>query len=310
MNFGSSAGISICDAKEAGRIIDAFLEAGHNVIDTADEYNGGESEEIIGVAIRERRDSLDLATKAGHSRGTDPNQRGLSRMNLTRALEASLRRLGTEYVDLYQCHIPDPGTPIEETMATLDGFVRAGKVRYLGCSNFTAVQIVEAQWAAEKIGGTAFISHQSQYSLVARDIEAEILPTCQRHGLGTLTWSPLGAGILAGRYQRGSAAPVDSRLGRVSASSRNLGQYWASSLLTVRKFAIVDEVARIATDLGVSSVAVAISWLRQKNGVTSIVIGPRTLGHLDENLAGLDLDLPAEALVSLEKVTRPTAIIK
>ena len=193
MNFGTPAGTAGCDEAEAGRIVGAFLEAGGNVIDTADGYSGGQSEEIVGRAVKGRRDAVVLATKAYLPQGPGPNDRGLSRIHLARALEASLRRLGTDYVDLYQCHQWDGGTPIEETMGALDSFVRGGKVRYIGCSNFTATQIVESQWAAQRLGGTPFISLQPQYSLLARDIEAEILPTCQRHGMGTLTWSPLAA---------------------------------------------------------------------------------------------------------------------
>jgi aryl-alcohol dehydrogenase-like predicted oxidoreductase len=182
MNFGAPAGTPGCDEAEAGRIIGAYLDAGGNIIDTADGYSAGQSEEIVGRAINSRRDSVVLATKAFLPQGPGPNDRGLSRVHLTRALEASLRRLGTDYIDLYQCHQWDPATPVEETMATLDAFVRSGKVRYLGCSNFSAAQIVECQWAAQRAGGTPFISLQPQYSLLARAIEAEILPVCQRHG--------------------------------------------------------------------------------------------------------------------------------
>lgn len=222
MNFGPAGGVGVgsCEEPEARRIVDAFLDAGHHVIDTADAYTRGESERIVGRAVKGRRDSVVLATKAFLPQGPGANDRGLSRAHLTRALDASLRRLGTDYVDLYQCHQWDPDTPIEETMATLDGFVRSGKVRYLGCSNFTAAQIVESQWAAERVGGTRFVSLQPQYSLLARDIEAEVLPTCERHGLGTLTWSPLGGGVLTGRYARGGSPDRDSRIGRLLASPR------------------------------------------------------------------------------------------
>src|SRR4051794_22660917 len=188
MNFGTAD--APCDESEAHRITDAFLDRGNNFIDTANVYTGGGSEQVVGRAIKTRRESVVLATKARGPQGSGPNDVGLSRVHLTRALEASLRRLGTDYVDLYQCHAWDPDTPIEETMSALDGFVRAGKVRYIGCSNFNGAQIVEAQWAAERIGGTPFVSLQPRYSLVARDIETDILPTCQRQGLGTLVYSP------------------------------------------------------------------------------------------------------------------------
>lgn len=302
MNFGAA----LCAEPDARRIIAAFVDAGHTLIDTADKYNGGQAEEIVGAGTRGSRGSVLLATKAGHPMGAGPNDRGLSRVHLTRALEASLRRLGTDYVDLYQCHIPDPRTPIEETMATLDGFVRAGKVRYLGCSNFTSAQVVEAQWAAARIRGTPFVSHQDEYSLVAREAETELLPTCRRHGLGTLTWSPLGAGVLAGRYQRGTDAPADSRLGRVTASSPRLGRYWSTTLLTERKLRIAGEVAAVAALLGAPPAAVAIAWL-QRQEITSVVIGPRTADHLTEYLTGVDLALPPDALTRLDRASRPSS---
>ena len=201
MNFGTNFWSSGCGEDEARRIVDAFLNDGGNFIDTADQYGDGESEEFVGRAIRGKRDSCVVATKAFRPRGPSPNEQGLSRVHLVRALDASLRRLQTDYIDLYQCHHPDRVTPIEETMATLDSFVRSGKVRYLGCSNFSAAQIVEAQWAAERVGGTRFISLQPSYSLLSRKIEEEILPVCARHGLGVMAYSPLAGGVLAGKYR-------------------------------------------------------------------------------------------------------------
>ena len=202
MNFGTSAEAP-CDEAEGRRVIDQFLDAGNNFIDTANVYTGGQSEEIVGRAVASKRDAVVIATKGRGPQGRGPNDSGLSRVHLTRALEASLKRLGTDYVDLYQCHSWDADTPIEETMATLDGFVRSGKVRYIGCSNFTGSQIVDAQWAATRNGGTLFTSLQPRYSLLARDIEADILPAAQRHGLGAIPYSPLGGGMLTGKYERG-----------------------------------------------------------------------------------------------------------
>lgn len=303
MNFGASDGVSICDSAEAARMIDMFVDAGHNLIDTADKYNGGQSEEIVGAAVKSRRSSLVIATKGGQPQGTGPNDRGLSRAHLTRALEASLRRLQTDYIDLYQCHLPDPTTPIEETMATLDGFVRSGKVRYLGCANFTAAQIIAAQWAAERAGHTAFVSLQGQYSLVARQLESEIVPACSRYGLGVLAWSPLGVGILAGRYQRGQPAPDDSRLGRVTARSPRLGAHWATTLLTERKFDIAEGAADIAAELSTTPAVVAISWLANRPGVSSVILGPRTAEQLAENLIGFDLS--SDTMRRLDALSRP-----
>ncbi|MER5204081.1 aldo/keto reductase [Streptomyces sp. NPDC002825] len=305
MNFGPSGGVGVgsCDETDARRIIDAFLDSGHNVIDTADAYTSGESERIVGRAVRGRRDSVVLATKASLPQGPGANDRGLSRVHLTRALDASLRRLGTDYIDLYQCHQWDPETPIDETMATLDGFVRSGKVRYIGCSNFTAAQIVESQWAAERGGGTRFVSLQSQYSLLARGIEPEILPTCERHGLGTLTWSPLGGGVLTGRYARDAAPDRTSRMGRLLHSPSPLARAMAEDLLTDHNLDIAEEAAKIAAALGSTSTAVALAWVRQRPGVTSVIIGPRTLDHLTDNLTGFALSLPADAIARLDAIS-------
>ncbi|MFI7533722.1 aldo/keto reductase [Streptosporangium sp. NPDC049376] len=305
MNFGTGPGVGGCEEVEAIRVIDAFLDAGNNFIDTADIYHAGEAERIVGKALRGRRDSVVVATKAFGPQGPGPNDRGLSRAHLTRALEASLRRLGTDYIDLYQCHQWDPQTPVEETMATLDGFVRSGKVRYLGCSNFTAPQIVEAQWAAERVGGTRMVSLQPQYSLLARLIEAEILPACERHGLGVVTYAPLGGGVLAGRYRRGVAPGPDSRMSSLLAMSSPAADRWAGEMLSERSHGIADEVAGVAAELGVTPVEVAVAWVAARPGVTSVVIGPRSLGQYERNAAGFALGLPAELAARLEEVSRP-----
>jgi aryl-alcohol dehydrogenase-like predicted oxidoreductase len=308
MNFGTDGPRVTCDEAEAVRIVNEFLDAGHNVVDTADAYNGGQSEEVVGRAIRSRRDEVVLATKGFMPQGPGPGDRGLSRRHLTRALEASLRRLGTDHVDLYQCHLWDDTTPIEETMATLDGFVRSGKVRYVGCSNFTAAQIVEAQWAAARAGTTPFISLQPQYSLVARGVEAEILPTCERHGLGTLVYSPLGGGVLTGRYRRDTDPDADSRMGLLLRSDLPVGRAWARELLRDRNLDIAEEVTKVAAELGTTPTAVALAWVRRRPGVTSVIIGPRSVEQLRGNLRGLALDLPAEATDRLDEVSRCTTI--
>lgn len=301
MNFGTAGGVASCDEAEATRIVGAFLDAGQNFIDTADAYTGGDSERIVGRAIRGKRESVVLATKAFLPQGPGPNDAGLSRAHLVKALDASLRRLDTDYIDLYQCHQWDDATPIEETTATLDGFVRSGKVRYLGCSNFTAAQIVEAQWAAQRLNATPFVSLQPQYSLLARGIEPEILPACRRHGLGVIAWSPLGGGVLTGRYRRGIAADADTRIGRLQASPSPMARAWADDLLNDRNLDIADEVKKIAAELDTSPIAVAVAWVRQRPGVTSVIIGPRTTGQLDDNLAGFSLDLPPETTTHLDE---------
>ncbi len=298
LNFGTTD--APCDEGEARRIVDAFLARGNNFIDTADAYQAGESEEVVGRAVKARRDSVVLATKGFAPQGPGPNDAGLSRVHLTRALEASLRRLGTDYVDLYQCHAPDPATPIEETMATLDGFVRAGKVRYLGCSNFSGSEIVEAQWAAQRVGGSPLISLQPRYSLVTRDIEADVLPACQRQGLGTLVYSPLGGGVLTGKYQRGVEPAPDTRFGRPG-----LAQY-ASRVLTDRNLELADAVGKVAAEVGSTPTAVALAWVLSRPGVTSAIIGPRTLEQYEENESGFELTLAADVIQRLSDASRPT----
>jgi aryl-alcohol dehydrogenase-like predicted oxidoreductase len=305
VNFGTTWGFGI-EERAARPIIDAYLDAGGNLIDTANNYGDGQVEEIVGRAVHGRRDAVVIATKGFMPQGPGPNDHGLSRAHLTRALEGSLRRLGTDYVDLYQCHMEDPRTPIEETMATLDGFVRSGKVRYVGCSNFSASTIVEAQWAARRNGGgTTLISLQPQYSLLVRDIEAEILPACERHGLGVLVWGPLGGGILAGRYERGSDPGPDARLGRLMASDQPGVRQWANSQLSDRNLDIADHVRKVADDLGTTPAAVALAWVRSRPQVTAVIIGPRTLEQLDQNLASLDLDLLDDVIARLDEVSGP-----
>jgi aryl-alcohol dehydrogenase-like predicted oxidoreductase len=302
MMFGNGAGAP-CSEDEARRIIDHFLDSGNNFIDTANIYTAGQSEQVVGKAIASRRDSVVVATKGRGPIGPAPNDQGLSRSYLTRALEGSLRRLGTDYIDLYQCHFPDADTPIEETMATLDGFVCAGKVRYIGCSNFSGSQIVEAQWAAERVAGAPFVSLQPRYSLVARDIEADVLPTCIRQGLGTIVYSPLGGGVLTGKYRTGEPPPEDSRAGRPGPAGR---VNWAAHMLTDRNLAIAEDVAKVAAEMDTTPTAVAIAWVAGRRGVTSVIIGPRTFDQYQENLRGFEIELDPDVVHRLNAVSRPT----
>jgi len=294
MMFGHST-TAPCKEDEARRIIDGFLGDGGNFIDTANRYTGGESEEVVGRAIKARRDEVVLATKGFMPIGEGPNDRGLGRKYLTRALEDSLRRLGTDYIDVYQCHGADADTPIEETMATLHGFVQSGKVRYIGCSNWTGSQIVEAQWAAQRIGGSPLVSLQPPYSLVSRGIEADVLPTCQRQGLGTMLYSPLGGGVLTGKYKRGEDPPADSRFGR--------GGTWGR-MLNDQSLDAADEVGKVAAELGATPTAVAIAWLLARRGVTSVIIGPRTFDQFKQNMEGFDLQLDPAVGKRLSDATR------
>lgn len=303
-NFGTAWGIGVPES-EASPIIDAFLDAGHNFIDTSDNYNAGESERIVGAAVRGRRDAVVIATKAYQPHAPGLNNGGLSRIHLTRALEASLRRLDTDHVDLYQCHQWDRGTPIEETMSTLDGFVRSGKVRYLGASNFTAAQLVEAQWAAERVGGTPLISLQSHYSLLRRDIEAEILPTCAGHRLGVVAYGVLGGGVLTGRYRAGTAPDPASRMGKLLARETDVARRWVDGQLSTHNLAVADEVGRLAGELGTTPAAVAVAWVRERAGITSVVLGPRTLSQYRQALAGFTIDLPPDAVARLDEASGP-----
>jgi len=284
------------DEAESRRIIDAFLDTGANFIDTANVYVGGESEEVVGRAIKARRDDVVLATKGWGPIGQGPNTTGLGRKYLTRALEQSLRRLGTDYVDLYQCHRPDADTPVEETMATLHSFVQSGKVRYIGCSNWTGSQIVEAQWAAKEASGTPFVSLQPRYSLTARQIEADTLPACERHGVGTMIYSPLGGGVLTGKYRKGEEPPADSRAAR--------GGPWAGMLEDERALDAADAVGKVAAELGTTSTAVAIAWVLARRGVTSVIIGPRTFEQYEQNMEGFDLHLDPAVVKQLSDATR------
>jgi aryl-alcohol dehydrogenase-like predicted oxidoreductase len=290
--YGPDAPTSEPDSR---RIIDAYLETGGNFIDTANIYTGGESEEVAGRAIKDRRDDVVLATKGYGPIGTGPNTMGLSRKYLTRALEASLRRLGTDYIDLYQCHRPDSGTPISETMATLHGFVQSGKVRYLGCSNWSGSQIVEAQWAARDLGGTPLISLQPRYSLNARRIEEDILPACQRQGLGTMIYSPLGGGVLTGKYKPGQPAPEGSRAAR--------GGFW-TRMLDDQSVELAVEVGKVAAEIGATSAAVALAWVLSRRGVTTVIIGPRTFEQYEQNMAGFDLELDPALIKRLSDAAR------
>jgi aryl-alcohol dehydrogenase-like predicted oxidoreductase len=298
MNFGTSETAPASEA-EGRRIIDAFLDAGNNFIDTANVYTGGESEGIVGRAVAGKRDKVVIATKARGAQGTGPNDQGLSRLHLTRALDASLKRLGTDYIDLYQMHHYDADTPIEESMDTLAGFVRAGKVRYIGCSNFTGSQMVEAQWAAEKNNGVPLTSLQPRYSLIAREIETDILPTAERHGLGTLIYSPLGGGILSGKYERGQAPAADTRYGRRGRPGM------AAMVLTDRNFEIAEAVEEVAAEVGATPSAVATAWCLTRRGVTCVIAGPRTLEQLNDYLPAFELKLPDEAVKRLSDVSRP-----
>jgi len=306
MNFAVDEPPPWCDETVARQIIDAFLDAGGNFIDTANNYALGQTEEVVGRTIKGRRDQVVIATKVRSVQGPGPNDSGLSRLHLTRALDASLKRLGVDFVDLYQMHGFDPATPLEESMDTLAGFVRAGKVRYIGCSNFTGSQIVEAQWAAARAYGVPLTSLQPRYSLISREIEADVLPTAERHGLGTLTYGPLAGGVLSGQYRRGQTPETGSRYGgRMGLTGAPAFAAQATHALSDRNLEIAEAVEQIAAELGVAPSAVAVAWCLTRRGVTSVIIGPRTVDQLAAYLAGFALDLPEDARKRLSDVSRP-----
>ncbi|MEX2394503.1 MAG: aldo/keto reductase, partial [Actinomycetota bacterium] len=242
-----------------------------------------------------------LATKGFNPDGPGPNERGNSRINLTRSLENSLRRLGTDYVDLYQCHAYDLSTPLDETMAALDSFVQQGKVRYIGCSNWLASNIVEAQAIAKIASSTPLVSLQPQYSLIVRDIEIDILSTCQRHGLGVIVWSPLGGGLLTGKHTKDKAAE-GSRFGRVGEG--DIWEMMKRALFTDRNFEIVDKVGEVAKSLGTTHTAVSVAWTVAQSGVTSAIIGPRSVEQLEDNLVAGEITLSDGQLKDLDRASR------
>lgn len=284
-----------CDEPTAGRIVARFLDAGGNFIDTADVYSNGVSEEITGRALRSRRQQIVLATKVAGPMGAGPNDLGVSRKHILDAVDASLRRLGTDYIDLYQVHAYDPTTPLDETLRALDACVRAGKVRYLGCSNYSAWQLMKATALARELGTSRFDSLQPQYSLVCRTIEREHIPLCQEEGIGVVPWSPLGGGLLTGKIRKGAAAPAGSRAA-VDASMRE-------RFSSERNLAIAETLAGVAATLGKTSSQVALAWLIGQPGVSAPIFGARTLEQLEDNLGAADLVLPEEARKRLDEAS-------
>ncbi len=292
------------DHDEAARIIHRALDAGVNLVDTADMYSGGESEEIVGKALRGRRDNVVLATKANHPMGSDVNQRGNSRRWLMTAVEDSLRRLGTDWIDLYQVHRPDPDTRIDETFAALDDLIRSGKVRYIGTSTFPAHQLVEAQWAAEHRRTNRFVTEQPPYSLFSRTVEAEVLPTALRYRLGVITWSPLAGGWLTGRWRVGHEPPRSHR------ADLRPGRFDLSTPENQAKLAAADALGRLAEEHGMTLVHLALAFATAHPAVTSCLVGPRTIEQLETQLGAAELQLSDEVLDRVDEIVAPgTALI-
>lgn len=302
MTFGDNptGPVASTPLEVASTQIGLALDAGVNLIDTADVYAGGRSEEIVGEALKGKRDSVLLATKGRFPQGDGPNDAGLSRHHLTRALEASLRRLQTDYVDLYQVHQWDGQTPIDEITDTLDGFVKAGKVRYIGASNFSGWHLMKALASQEKHGRARFASEQIHYTLQAREAEYELVPVAVDQGLGIMVWSPLAGGLLSGKYRRNADAPE---------GSRHFGG-WAEPPIydEDRLYDIIEVIVAIAEEHNVSAAQVSLAWLLTRPAVATVVVGARTNEQLSDNLASADLELSEADLARLEEVSRPALI--
>jgi aryl-alcohol dehydrogenase-like predicted oxidoreductase len=287
------------DRADSTRIIHRALDAGINFVDTADVYSAGVSEEIVGEALKGRRDEVFLATKFFMPMSkSDPNMRGGSRRWVVRAVEDSLRRLDTDHIDLYQVHRPSPDTDVEETLGALSDLVHQGKVRYLGSSSYSASQIVEAQCVARDRNLQRFVTEQPPYSLLVRGIEEDVLPTVQRHGMGTLTYSPLAGGWLSGRWRKDSASTPTS-------SARPAARFDMSTPGNQRKLDAVDELAVLAEQAGLSLIEMAVAFVSNHPSVTSAIIGPRTMEQLDAFLPAADITLSADVLDRIDEIVAP-----
>jgi len=290
------------DHDDSIKVIHTALDAGINFIDTADVYSAGESEEIVGKALADgRRADVILATKVHGSMGRDPNARGNSRRWIMAEVDNSLRRLGTDYIDLYQIHRPDPSCDIEETLSALNDLVRSGKVRYVGSSTFPAHQIVEAQWVAERRGLTRFVCEQPPYSILARGVEADVLPVAQRYGMGVIPWSPLAGGMLSGRHRRGTAPPGPSHRQRLW-DRRGMVR---SGPAEDAKRTAAEDLHELADKFGLTMIELALAFVINHPGVTSAIIGPRTMDHLEAQLSAPDALLPEELLDAVDEIVPP-----
>jgi aryl-alcohol dehydrogenase-like predicted oxidoreductase len=287
------------DHDESIRIIHAALDAGINFIDTADVYSRGESEEIVAKALKGRRDRVVLATKVHGTMGDDPNEFGNSRRWIMTEVENSLRRLGTDWIDLYQIHRPEEDTDIDQTLGALTDLVRQGKLRYIGSSTFPAEQIVEAQWVAERRVCERFICEQPPYSLLVRAVEANVLPTCQRYGMGVIPWSPLAGGWLTGRWRKGRDAPESTRATRLP------HRYDMTLPANQRKLEAVERLALLAERVGIPLIHLAIAFVIRHPVVTAAITGPRTMEQLESQLGAVDVQLSDEVLDQIDEIVPP-----
>ncbi|HUJ55267.1 MAG TPA: aldo/keto reductase [Gaiellaceae bacterium] len=286
------------DHDDSIRIIHRALDAGVNFVDTADVYSAGESEEIVGKALEGRRDDVVLATKVHGRMGEGRNRSGNSRRWIVQEVEASLRRLNTDWIDLYQIHRPEPELDIDETLGALTDLVRQGKIRYLGSSTFQPSQIVEAQWTAERRGRERFVCEQPPYSILVRAVEAEVLPVCERYGMGVIPWSPLAGGWLSGRFRKGSE--VTSRR-----AERIPQRYDMSVPENQRKLDATEELVQLADEAGLSLVHLALAFVLRHPAVTAPIVGPRTMEHLDGVLGAVDVELSDDVLDRIDEIVPP-----
>ncbi|MFW6133256.1 MAG: aldo/keto reductase [Planctomycetota bacterium] len=292
MNFGGRT-----EPDDAVAIINRALDAGLNFIDTANVYQRGRSEEVVGRALRDngRRESVVLATKVyAPMDDDDPNMRGNQRRHIVQQCEASLKRLQTDWIDLYQIHRPQSDIPIDETLRALDDLVRAGKVRYVGTSTFAAWQVVEALWVSKELGLNRFVTEQPPYHLLDRRIERELVPMARTFGIGLIPWSPLAGGVLTGKYKRGQEPPAGARIRK-----NRRGE------LTEAAFDVVERAEKIAADKGCTVSQLALAWCMHQPGVTSPIIGPRTMEQLEDNLGALDVEVTDADRESLDEVATP-----
>jgi aryl-alcohol dehydrogenase-like predicted oxidoreductase len=288
------------DVAEATRLVDICLDAGLNFFDTADIYSSGLAEQILGKAIEGRRDRVLISTKATFPMGPGPNELGSSRFHLLRACEDSLRRLGTDYIDVYHLHGFDALTPLEETLQTLDGLVRSGKVRYLACSNFSGWHLMKSLAISEKYGWARYVAHQAYYSLIGRDFELELMPLGIDQKVGTIVWSPLGWGRLTGKIRRGHPLPAESRLHKTADYGPPVEQEYL--------YRVVDALDEVAKETGKTVPVVALNWLLQRPTVSNIVIGARNEQQLRQNLEAVGWNLTAGQVAKLDKASETTPI--
>jgi aryl-alcohol dehydrogenase-like predicted oxidoreductase len=294
------------DHEDSIGIIHRALDAGVNFIDTADVYSRGESEEIVGKALAGgRRDSVVLATKVHGTMGDDPNQYGNSRRWIVQEVENSLRRLGTDWIDLYQIHRPEPDTDIDETLGALGDLVHAGKVRFIGSSTFPAGQIVEAQWTAERRGRERFVCEQPPYSLLHRAIEAEVLPVCEKYGMGVIPWSPLAGGWLSGKYGKEGGSPASSRRAQAMPSRFDM-----SLPANQAKLEAVEAFTQLAAQSGVTLIELALAFVTNHPAVTAAIIGPRTIEQLESQLPALERTLSPDVLDRIDEIVAPGVNVK